>query len=99
MNKTAKIKEVVAKIDTDKLAKYSEEYPKSKTLRQIIRYKERVLDSKNDEEILKLGISLAHNLDIICDAKKTGYVKDEKEKKHWLEISRELFESTVGIKE
>lgn len=80
-NKTEKIKAVVAKIDLEKIAKYSEKNPKSKTLRQI-RYKERVLDSKNDEEILKLSISLAYYLDAICDAEKTDYVKDEKEKRH-----------------
>jgi hypothetical protein len=30
---------------------------------------------------------------------KTCYVKDEEEKKYWLEISEELFENTVGLKD
>jgi hypothetical protein len=30
---------------------------------------------------------------------KTGYVKDEAEKKCWLEISKKLFENTIGVKE
>src|SRR5437588_775498 len=98
MSKTPKIKAIVAKIDTDKISNYCQEYPKSHTLRRIIRKSKRVLDSSDEEEVFKLGTDLAYNLDAICDANKTGCVKDEMEKKHWLEISRELFESTIGIK-
>jgi hypothetical protein len=82
MNKTEKIKQAVAKIDLTKINAYLEEHPKSHTLKRIIRYKERVLNSKNDEEVFKLTTDLAYNLDTICDGKKTGYVKDEAEKKH-----------------
>jgi hypothetical protein len=38
-------------------------------------------------------------LDVICDSGKGGYVKNENEKKYWLEISCQLFENTVGVKE
>lgn len=94
-NKTARIKSIVAKIDLNKIADYPE-HPKSKTLRQIIRYSERVLNSSNDQEIFKLGVKLAYDLDKIVNISK--YVKDEKEKKYLLEISKELFENTKGVK-
>lgn len=94
-NKTAKIKSIIAKIDLDKIASYPQ-HPKSKTLRQIIRYSKRILDSNNNEEIFKLAVHIAYNLDTIVNVSK--YVKDEEEKKHWLEISKELFENTVGLK-
>ena len=98
MNNTQKIKNTVAKIDLGKVNDYQQEYPKSKTLRQIIKCSRRVLDSNNDQEIFKLGTDLAYYLDSICDPNKGGYVKNEEEKKHWLEISKELFENTVGAK-
>jgi hypothetical protein len=79
-SKTPKIKETVAKIDISKLANYSQEYPNSKTLRQIIRYSKRVLDSNNEQEIFKLSVALAYNLDTIVN--KSKYVKDEAEKKY-----------------
>ena len=47
--------------------------------------------------MFKLGTDLAYELDILVN--KTGYVKKEEEKKFWLEISRELFENTVGVKD
>ena len=98
-SKTPKIKQAVAKIDIGKIADYLENNPNSKTLRQIIRYSKRILDSNEEEKIFKLAVSLAYNLDTICDNKKGGYVnKDEKEKQFWLEISRELFENTKDDK-
>jgi hypothetical protein len=45
-----------------------------------------------------LSVRLAYDLDNICDPNKAGYVKDEAEKKHWLEISEELFMNTKGPK-
>ena len=78
--KTPKIKQIVSKIDIGKIAGYLENNPNSKTLRQIIRYSKRVLDSNEEEKIFKLAVSLAYNLDTICDNNKTGYVKGKKEK-------------------
>jgi hypothetical protein len=36
-NKSTQIKNTIAKIDISKIANYQQEYPQSKTLRQIIR--------------------------------------------------------------
>jgi len=96
MNKTQQIKNIVAKIDLDKIVNYPE-HPKSKTLRQIIRYSQRILESSNDQEIFRLTVRIAYGLEMIVN--KTVYVKDEKEKKYWLEISKELFENTIGLKD
>jgi hypothetical protein len=95
-NKTQKIKETVVKIDLDKIANYPE-HPQSKTLRQIIRYSQRILESSNDQEIFKLAVRTAYNLDKIVNVSK--YVKDEEEKKFLLELSEELFINTKGKKE
>jgi hypothetical protein len=80
-NKSQLIKQTVAKIDLDKIAGYPE-YPQSRTLRRIIRYSQRILDSNNEEEIFKLGTDLAYFLNFICDPEKVGCVKNEEEKKH-----------------
>jgi len=95
-SKTAQIKSIVAKIDIEKINGYLQEHPKSETLRQIFGYRKRISDSSNDQEIFKLAVRLAYNLDTIVNVSK--YVKKEEEKKHWLEISKELFENTVGVK-
>ena len=95
-DKSQQIKETVAKIDIGKIVDYSTEYFKSKTLRQIIRYKKRVQDSNNEQEIFKLATRLAYSFDMIVN--KTSYVKDKEEKKFWLEISEELFKHTIGVK-
>jgi len=97
MNNTQKIKNTVAKIDIEKINSYLQEYPKSKTLKEIIKYSKRALDSNDDKKVFKLGTDLAYELDILVN--KTGYVKKEEEKKFWLEISRELFENTVGVRD
>ena len=98
-NKSTQIKQAIAKIDPAKIDSYLQEYPKSKTLRQTINCFRRIQTSNNDQEIFKLGARIAYYLDVICDPNKANYVKDEQEKKHWLEISKELFENTVGVKE
>ena len=98
-NKSQLIKKSIAKIDISKIANYQQEYPQSKTLRQIIRYSKRIWDSNNEEEIFKLSVELAYLLDVICDPDKGGYVKEEKEKKYLLKISNELFRNTIGAKE
>ena len=99
MNKLQQIKSIVTKIDTDKIINYQKEYSKSKTLKEIIRYS-RITQEANDEKVVfKMGVKLAYNLDTICNPDKAGYVKDETEKKYWLEISRELFENTIGVKD
>ena len=95
-NKSTQIKQVVAKIDVDKIITYQQEYPKSKTLRQIANYRKRIQESNNDQEIFRLGVDIAYYLDTIVN--KVGYVKNEEEKKHWLEISKELFENTVEMR-
>jgi len=94
-SKTAQIKQIVAKIDLDKIANYSE-HPKSKTLRQIIRYSKRIIDSSDEQEIFRLAVRTAYNLDTIVN--KTNYVKSEAEKQYWLKISEELFIDTLGEK-
>ena len=97
-NKTAQIKKVVAKIDIGKITIHLQEYPKSKTLKEIIKYSKRALESNDDKKVFKLGVKLAYNLDTICDPDKADYVKNEEEKKYWSEISKELFENTIGVK-
>jgi len=71
----------VTKTDLNKIANYPE-HPQSKTLRRIIRYAQRIINSNNDQEIFRLGTDLAYYLNAICDPNKAGYVKDEKEKKY-----------------
>ena len=97
-NKSTQIKQTVAKIDIGKIATYSQEYPQSKTLKEIIKFSGKLLDSKEERWVFRLGVKLAYNLDTICDPDKAGYVKNEEEKKHWLEISEELFKNTIGEK-
>ena len=97
-NKSQQIKQIISKIDLDKIANYPE-HPQSRTLRRIIRHCQRIQTSNNDQEIFKLGVRIAYYLDVICDPNKANYVKDEREKRYWLEISKELFENTVGVKE
>ena len=96
-NKTVQIKQAVAKIDLDKITSYLQEYSSSKTLKQIVRFSKRVLDSSNDQEIFRLAVRLAYNLDKIVNVSK--YVKEEEEKKFLLELSEELFINTKGKKE
>ena len=95
-NKIEKIKSIVAKIDTNKIASYPQ-HPESKTLRQIIRFSKRISESNDEQEIFRLTVRIAYGLEMIVN--KTGYVKDEEEKKYWLEISEELFENTIGVKD
>ena len=96
-NKTMQIKNIITKIDIGKITGNLQEYPKSKTIKEIIKYSKRALDSNDDKKVFKLGTDLAYELDILVN--KTVYVKDEIEKKFWLEISRELFENTIGVKD
>jgi len=96
-DKSTQIKNIVTKIDLDKIASYLQEHSKSKTLKEIIKYSKRALDSDEEKKVFKLGTDLAYELDILVN--KTGYVKVEAEKKHWLEISRELFENTIGVRD
>jgi GTP-binding protein EngB required for normal cell division len=96
-NKTAQIKSIVAKIDIGKIAVYLQGHSSSKTLKQIIKHSKRALESNDDKKVFKLGTDLAYELDILVN--KTEYVKNEEEKKFWLEISRELFENTVGVRD
>jgi serine protease inhibitor ecotin len=77
-DKSTKIKQIISKIDLEKIASYPQ-HPESKTLRQIIRYSKRILNSNNEEEIFKLTVRIAYGLEMIVN--KTGYVKDEAEKK------------------
>lgn len=97
MNNTQKIKNIVAKIDIGKIASYLQEHSTSRSLKEIVKYSKRVLESNEEEKVFKLAVDLAYNLDTIVN--KTDYVKEEAEKKNWLEISRELFENTVGVKD
>jgi len=94
-DKSQIIKQIVAKIDTEKITSYPQ-HPKSKTLRQIIRYSERIKNSNNEEEIFRLAVRTAYNLDTIVNVSK--YVKNKEEKKHWLKVSEELFMNIQGSK-
>jgi hypothetical protein len=96
-NKNQQIKNIVAKIDIEKITSYLQEHSSSKTLKQIVRFSKRVLDSSNDQEISRLAVRLAYNLEKIVNVSK--YVKDEEEKKFLLELSEELFINTKGKKE
>ena len=78
--KTIKIKQIVAKINPVGINIYFQEHPKSKTLRQITNYRQRILNSNNDQEIFRLGIKIAYYLDTIVN--KVSYVKNEEDKKH-----------------
>lgn len=93
------IKQTLSQIDISKIVNYQKEYPKSKTLRQIIKFSKKSFDSQEEETVSRFATKVAHQLDLICDPKKTGYVKDEKEKHYWLELSKELFKNTIGVKE
>ena len=95
-SKSTQIKQIVAKINTEKIASYLQEHSTSSTLKEIIRYSKRIIDSDNEKEIFRLAVRVAYNLDTIVN--KTDYVKNEKEKKHWLEISQEIFMNTLGEK-
>jgi hypothetical protein len=79
---TQQIKQIIAKIDTGKITSYLQEYSSSKTLKQIIRYSKKILENNDEKTVFKLSVKIAYNLDTICDLDKTGYVKDEEEKKH-----------------
>lgn len=81
-NKSTQIKQIISKMDINKIINYRQEYPKSKTLRQTINCFRRIQTSNNDQEIFKLGVRIAYYLGVICDPNKANYVKDEKEKKH-----------------
>ena|SRR5438874_7242324 len=96
-DKSARIKNIVTKIDLDKIASYLQEHSKSKTLKEIIKYSKRILDSNDDKKVFKLAVDTAYNLDTLIN--KTGYVKNKEEKKLLLEIAKELFENTIGYKE
>jgi hypothetical protein len=78
-NKTIKIKEIVKKIDLNKITSHLQEYPSSKTLKEIVKYSKRALDSNEDKKVFKLGTDLAYELDILVN--KTSYVEKEEEKK------------------
>jgi hypothetical protein len=78
------------------LVGYLKEHPKSKNLKEIIKYSKRVL-SNEGEKVFKLGTDLAYDLDMLVN--KTDYVKKEEERNFWLGISRELFENTIGVKD
>ena|SRR6185369_17191106 len=97
--KTQLIKNIAAKVDTNKISNLRQEYPKSKTLRQLVNCEQRIQESNNDQEVFRLGTRIAYYLDAICDPNKADYVKSEEEKKHLLAISKELFENTIGVKE
>ena len=61
-DKSARIKNIVTKIDLDKIASYLQEHSKSKTLKEIIKYSKRILDSNDDKKVFKLAVDTAYNL-------------------------------------
>ncbi len=96
-SKSQQIKETVAKIDIEKITSYLQEHSTSRNLKEIVKYSKRALDSNDEKVVFKLGADLAYELDTLVY--KTGYVKNEEEKKFWLEIAKELFENTIGWKD
>jgi len=96
-DKSARIKNIVTKIDIEKINSYLQEHSSSKTLKEIVKYSKRILDSNDDKKVFKLAVDTAYNLDTLIN--KTDYVKNEEEKKLLLEIAKELFENTIGYKE
>ena len=96
-NKSARIKNIVTKIDIEKINSYLQEHSSSKTLKEIVKYSKRILDSNDDKKMFKLAVDTAYNLDTLIN--KTSYVKNKEEKKLLLEIAKELFENTIGYKE
>ncbi len=96
-SKTTQIKNIVAKIDISKITSYLQENSTSRPLKEIIKYSKRILESNEEEKVFKLAVDTAYNLDTIVN--KTDYVKDEAEKKYYLEIAKELFENTIGHKD
>jgi len=81
-NKNQQIKNIVAKIDIEKITNYLQEHSSSKTLKEIIRYSKKTLESNDEKTVFKLGVKIAYNLDTICDPDKADYVKKEAEKKN-----------------
>jgi len=55
----------------------------------------RVLGGNEEDKDFKLGTDLAYEINMLDS---NDYVKNEEEKKHWLQISRELFANTIGVK-
>ncbi len=96
-DKSARIKNIVTKIDIEKINSYLQEHSSSKTLKEIVKYSKRILDSNDDKKMFKLAVDTAYNLDTLIN--KTSYVKNKEEKKLLLEIAKELFENTIGYKE
>ena len=96
-SKSQQIKSIVAKIDISKITAYLQENSTSRPLKEIIKYSKRILESNEEEKVFKLAVDTAYNLDTIVN--KTNYVKNEAEKKHYLEIAKELFENTIGHKD
>ena len=96
-DKSARIKNIVTKIDIEKINSYLQEHSSSKTLKEIVKYSKRILDSNDDKKVFKLAVDTAYNLDTLIN--KTSYVKNKEEKKLLLEIAKELFENTIGYKE
>lgn len=86
---TNKLKEGATKIWIDRINAYIDKNPKSKTLKKIHKYTLEIRQSKDEKRILKLGSKVAYFLRVIVE--KTGYVKDEKEREHWLKVSEEMF--------
>jgi len=78
-SKSTQIKQIISKIDLEKIASYPQ-HPESQTLRRIIGYSKRTLNSNDEEEIFRLTVRIAYGLEMIVN--KVGYVKDEEEKKY-----------------
>ncbi|CAI2197898.1 5920_t:CDS:2, partial [Funneliformis geosporum] len=95
-NAWGKLEKAINELFKGKIDTYLQEYPKSKTLKRIKSHNKKALNSSNDQEVFKLVVRLAYHLDTIVNISK--YVKNEEEKKYWLEIPKELFENTIGAK-
>ena len=58
-SKSQHIKNIVAKIDLDKINSYLQEHSTSTSLKEIVKYSKRVLESNEEEKVFKLGVAIA----------------------------------------
>ena len=91
--KLNQIKELINKIDLQKINSYLEKNPKSRTLKLLRNFIKRIKDNKNPKHF-RLAKKIAYFLNVII---KENYVLEENDKKNYLEISQELFKNTIGL--
>ena len=91
--KIAKIKDIVQKIDINKVNTYLEKKPNSGSLRRVIKNYQEVLEKTEEEEVKISARKLNHYLNVMANL--SPYVQDETEKKRLNELIEELKELSV----